>query len=255
MCCFSQPVDEVANTRIFVRKRAGGPEQAVVYAMKLSAQDDLAMVLPVPVPAGSAEDAVEFVSLEGYADLFEDLEAGFPQPKSRGLETLGLDNAPDQQLAVHQVGAYEASFVPSRGDFGRLDPRFRVPEAAWDALPHVADWGFVVFKLRKGTNQEVHPMAFWFPARNPRRLFFPTVHVHDGTAPPRARFDHTLYCQLASGGGFSGDELGRWQESPQPAEGFVKVGEAQELVTGDEHVYRLRLRGTLPNEDTFVALA
>jgi hypothetical protein len=65
----------------------------------------------------------------------------------------------------------------------------------WDALPGYADWGFAVFKLRSGRAQSVHPMAFVFPRRDPRTLFFPTVHVHDGTVPAEATFDHSLYAQ------------------------------------------------------------
>ncbi len=80
----------------------------------------------------------------------------------------------------------------------RLDPRFRLPEVLFDAVPAYADHGFAVFQLEPG-NVTVHPMAMNFLTREPQRLFFPTVHVHDGTFHPTAKFDHTLYYQLEGG--------------------------------------------------------
>lgn len=37
--------------------------------------------------------------------------------------------------------------------------------------------------------------GFEFPTRHPDRLFFPTLHIHDGAVKPFARFAHTLYAQ------------------------------------------------------------
>jgi hypothetical protein len=56
---------------------------------------------------------------------------------------------------------FEASFVPCVRDFARLDDRFWLPSAVWDALPAYADWGFAVFKLNKqATLRKVHPFSF-----------------------------------------------------------------------------------------------
>ena len=38
-------------------------------------------------------------------------------------------------------------------------------------------------------------MAFSFPRHDPDRLFFPTVHIHDGHVYSVAQFDHSLYYQ------------------------------------------------------------
>ena len=100
------------------------------------------------------------------------------------------------QLVVHEVGSFEASFVPTRRDFSRLDQRFRLPDDVWQALLGYDDWGFAVFKLGPMSRLTgVHPMAFEFPQRDPDRLFFPAVHVHNGRVEPWATFDHRLYCQ------------------------------------------------------------
>src|SRR5262245_41303091 len=126
MCCFSRPVKDVAATKIFARSGTKD-RQFLVYEMKLAADEDLAMILPLPVPKQRAEDAVRFVDLSDYADFFKDMAAGFPAPVGRSL---GLDKGARgdaaKPLAVVEVGNFEASFVPSIADFARLDERFRL---------------------------------------------------------------------------------------------------------------------------------
>ena len=96
--------------------------QVVVYQMRVQTAEPVAMVLPLPVAAGTGEHALEFIDLEGYAALFDDLASGFPAllaPKSRGMFQAGaVPEVP--KLVVHDVGAFEASYVPSIGDFARL---------------------------------------------------------------------------------------------------------------------------------------
>jgi hypothetical protein len=224
MCLFSYdpnlsggaPIN-VAGTRIFARGATGG-RQLLAYSMRYASHVDMAMVLPLPTPPAPGDDAVEFIDLSAYPDFFEDLDRGFPEfrrPDTSGFSvaTLSLSDAPP--LAVRSVGSFEASFVPSRADFARLDARFRLSERVLDALPLYRDYSFAVFKLKPGRT-EVHPMAFAFPRRNTAELFFPTVHVHDGTVAPEARFDHCLYCQSASAPASSGWETSRrWVPSAE----------------------------------------
>jgi hypothetical protein len=54
MCCFSQPVEVVAETSIFARA-AEGARQILVYSMNVKARGDLAMILPLPVPSGAPD--------------------------------------------------------------------------------------------------------------------------------------------------------------------------------------------------------
>ncbi len=49
MCCFSRPVISVSQTRIFARSAEQG-RQLLIYQMALNANQDLAMILPLPVP-------------------------------------------------------------------------------------------------------------------------------------------------------------------------------------------------------------
>jgi len=146
---------------------------------------------------------------------------------------------------VVEVGSFVASFVPTVKDFGRLDEQFKLPEGTWARLPQYKDYGFAVFKLKKGEHK-VHPTAFSFPRADARRLFFPTVHIHDGKVHDRASFDHALYCQDA-------DTATRWEESPRPAEFFLtKLDQVKGVVDPKGHVYRRQMAGTYKNEDVWV---
>lgn len=246
MCCFSGPVREVASTRIFARATDHG-RQLLAYQMTFSAATDLAMILPLPVPDGTPDGAVRFIDLSGYPDFFVNLQSGFPEPVSRGRGKKGRSAAAAEPLAVEQVGTFEASFVPSVRDFARLDARFRMPDGVWDRLPQYRSFGFAVFKLKKDAHT-VYPIAFEFPRADGTRLFFPTVHIHDGTVHAEADFDHELYCQQK---GHLPSQEG-WRESAQPAGAFADVKRARGLLEKNRHCYFMRLQGKQKNQDTLV---
>lgn len=249
MCCFSGPVERVADTNIFARSVENG-RQLLVYAMTIATRNDVAMILPLPVPADSPENAVRFIDLKAYPDFFHDLKLGFPDPKPRalsgGLTPKATPAFKEERLEVVQVGNFEASFVPTVKDFARLDARFRLPEQTWEALPSYRDFGFAVFKLKKDATT-VHPMAFEFPRRDPSKIFFPTVHIHDGKVHEKATFDHALYCQKREADRTS---LPEWRESNVPAGQFMKVEKSQEIIDGKSHCYLRRIRGEQKNADT-----
>ncbi|MFO1483580.1 MAG: hypothetical protein U1F71_09510 [Verrucomicrobiaceae bacterium] len=245
MCCFTGKVEEVKNTRIFARLGEHG-NQVIIYQMSVKVPQDLAMVLPVPVKAGSSENAMKFFDFSKYETVFDDLWELFPPPVNNTLgDPFGAPSrAAVYSLKVVSVGAYDASFVPTIADFNRLDARFRLPEGVWAKLPGYADFGFAVFKLKPG-NARVHPMAFSFPSALSDTVFFPTLHIHDGEVHAKERFDHTLYLQapatnLARGG---------WQESPALAVTKVKCGLTHGMIRPDLHVYRQSMQGKFDNGD------
>lgn len=240
---FSRPERvHVANTNIFARMEADGI-QALVYSMQLGAAAELAMILPLPILPGAGEQALEFMSFEGHSNFFDTLAQLFvvPMPAARGGPAIHFAPQARAPLPVHSVGAFEASFVPTQRDFDRLDPRFRIPESVWQQIGGYDDFGFAVFRLAPGKKANVHPMALRFQTRDRTNLFFPTVHVHDGTVHPSARFDHYLYYQ---------------SNAPQSDERapLALPATAHPLLQRDLPVYRRRLHGKLPNRDTRIAL-
>lgn len=270
MCCFSGTVTHVAKTRIFARPLEDGT-QAIVYAMDVGAPSDVAMILPLPVPPNGPEDAVRFVALAGYEDFFDDLAKAFPAPATfavhGGMPSRG-GPAP-QTLAVHRVGDFVASYVPHPRDFARLDRRFRLPEEVLGKVPAYGDWGFAVFQLAKleTTPRSRHPMAFVFPRRHREHVFFPTLHVHDGHVPERARFDHTLFVQWPHRTPPSSLEVEvEWTPgtyTPQSAGFFpamatlgavVDLARAKGLVHTDEPAFSTSIGGLQRNQDVWLAL-
>jgi hypothetical protein len=128
MCCFTGPVISVSTTAIFARE-AEDHHQYLAYEMELNTSAEVAMVLPLPVPAQTAEDAVKFIDLSAYPTLFSDLYHMMELQKDRGR--MGIAGLTPKNLAVQQVGSFEASFVPTIADFARLDERFRLPAMVW----------------------------------------------------------------------------------------------------------------------------
>ena len=198
MCIFSQPVVSVSDTNIFARMLPDG-WQYLVYQMRFETRDKNAMVLPLPVQLPATDEkTLEFISLKQHDRFFKDLDKGFPLAlPSRSMLSEGVDTAVNskQMLKVHDVGDFIASFVPTVGDFDRLDKQFRVPQESWDKIPRYSDYGFAVFQL-KSLQGQPHPMAFKFRSRLNQpgngSLFFPTVHIHDGEVHQLEKFDHTL---------------------------------------------------------------
>ncbi|MEJ7603820.1 MAG: hypothetical protein WKG01_38395 [Kofleriaceae bacterium] len=248
MCCFSvatpiglfarlfAPRVEVSRTNIYARMIEPGI-QALAYGMDLASARDVAMVLPLPVIAGGGEDAVRFVDLSAHPQMFRELAELFEGPLAGPPEGGMVSRGGAKPLAVREVGAFVASYVPTHADFSRLDPRFRVPEVLFEAVPEYVDYGFAVFQLGAGS-KTIHPMAFTFPTRSPDRLFFPTVHVHDGKFHRVARFDHALYYQAES----VTDPIG----AARPDSSY------NELVERARPLARRTLRAKLPNVDTWI---
>ena len=248
MCMFSGRVAHVAATKIFARALRG--VQWLAYAMAVEATSDVAMVLPLPV-ARVADDALAFVDLSRCPKLFDQLDALWPQPQAFELSrSLGpAHGAMPQKLVVHDVGSFEASYVPSLSDMGRLDERFRVPELVWRRRPDYARFGFAVFKLKPGKHAHVHPMAMRFDSAETGALFFPTVHVHDGEVHDVASFDHELYFQVAAG-----EAVARGDRAPMAVESSVNIDATRGVVARGQPAFRCTLRGSLPNADTRVAI-
>ena len=254
MCCFSRPVKHVARTRIFARPTEGN-RQVVIYQMQFEAEESLAMILPVPFRSGADPKEFKFFNFSSYPKFFSDLRFGFPQSRnamSHGLlsRRYGLVPPPAPKLEVFQMGSFEASFVPTLADFERLDERFRIDAAILRKIPGYDRMAFAVFKLKPG-RQEVHPMGFAFPRQNPKRLFFPTLHIHDGTVHPEEFFDHDLFAQ---GSDEQSPAVLGWVESTGLVSQFMQFDRTAEILHNNAHAYWRPIHGPFKNEDIYVDL-
>ncbi len=262
MCCFSRSVESVSDTRIFARLTRRGT-QFLAYAMQYSAKEPVAMILPLPVKQPASETSVRFISLEDYRWFFDDLGRAFPSPFSMGIGCGSSVEVSSKaaSLLVQDVGDYVASFVPTVDDFDRLDAQFVIPKSTWAQLPQYHDFGFAVFQL-KAASARVHPMALEFDSRWSDRIFFPTVHIHDGEVHSSESFDHSLYLQHAGLDSRVGRYESPWQvdsvtgfvRSKNAAEVKCRVAQSQGLLVSDLLLHRIDLQGTAPNEDQIFAV-
>ncbi|MFZ9888032.1 MAG: hypothetical protein ACO3JL_11060 [Myxococcota bacterium] len=245
MCCFSGPVELVADTKIFARLTEGW--QYLAYEMRFDAKAPVAMVLPVPTRPESPR--LEFIDLAGVDGFFGRLDTAFAA-KSRGRSD-GLSFEDDRGvLEVVRVGAFDASFVPAKADFARIDKRFQLSDAVWQELTGYIDWSFAVFQFAE-LHEHSHPMAFRFETRAPGSFYFPTMHVHDGTVPAVALFDHALYAQGQP------DEDGWERTTARAGEVLGELAQhesIQRLCELGAFVRRREVRGERPNEDVWVPL-
>ncbi len=231
------------------------------------------MILPLPVGSHDEDAAVRFIALDSYPNFFDDMLTGFPElmPELSRSFSGERGRSASEPLKVHEVGDYNASFIPTLNDFDRLDPQFKLSKQVWDRLPKYKDYGFAVFKLKASTrNQQQympvytsrwsrlpsrlntpHPMAFEFITRSPDTLFFPTIHIHDGEVHKEANFDHHLYYQ---GDSFSNSAtLLKENSSDKLAAEFMDITKTRGLVDSDQGCHAIVMSGILPNQDTVLA--
>jgi hypothetical protein len=196
------------------------------------------MVLPLPIRPGGGDRALRFIDLSHRPRMFEELSDLFETTEDLRLASLS-------RLEVQRVGSFIASYVPTLADLERLDPRFRVPDILFDAVPEYREYGFAVFQLAPGEST-VHPMGIRFATKVLDQVYFPTVHLHDGRWREKATFDHTLYYQhpdvRVAGGSFQGDAVAT----------FLPSHSYGRLLDPEAPVARRFLVGELPNADTWI---
>lgn len=249
MCMFVTTVREVASTSIFANMRADAPgrwRQTLVYEARVGTAQENAMVLPIPVHREVGVAGIELLNLSSIPQLFAWLLALMPALPAYGAprEALGVGAPP---LPVHRIGSFDVSIVPTLDDFARLSGIFKVGLGALLAVleQRYADHAFVVYQIAPSTSL-LHPFGVSFVTRYDH-LFFPTLHVHDGSALAQAHFDHRLYAQrsrLPEAGrppASSTWDKDRWAGAPF-LDPFTRVESGV-------------LRGMLVNQDTFVELA
>lgn len=232
MSSFSGNLTHLSNTRIFARATPEG-KQYLVYQMDYAADEDIALVLPLPIPPNTPPDAVRFIDMVNYRAFFVDMDKGFPY-------TRGLQLVPGK---TRDNARAEPVFLSSAAEFATLEAPFRIPQETWDKLPEYNDFGFAVFKIFAKAPLR-SPVAVEFPMRNPNLLYFPTLHIRNGEAAEEANFDLDLFCQARAG----------WLRTYDVASSFMNISKAQGVLDPGERVSRMTVQGMHPNSDILVGL-
>lgn len=184
MCIISGDPVYVSNTKILVAPSEVAGRQITVYCNQVSLENESGtMILPFP------ESKCEFVSLDGYPTLFDDLKSVWPTPKggSRGL-SFGVGDLSSKPVQRVEVGSYTASCV-SLGELEAMneeDAKFYVvsPSTLQFVRSHYPrGFHFVLCKLHK--EKTYHPFAYTHGLMEDGHLFVPTMHYH---ADDRPRF-------------------------------------------------------------------
>ena len=246
MCIFSGPVDDVSDTSIYASELADG-RHCTVYEMKVAAQSEVAMILPIPAASAGS---FEFIDLEAFPTFFRELERLYPQVQTLGRRSRGGDTKSAAPLPVVEVGQYVASFVPSQKDFKRLDARFRLPLVLWKDLPDYSKFSFAVFQLKVNSDsKKFHPMAYKYRPLDRDRLFFPTAHVHDGHVPRVTHYDHHLYYQVQRGWVAAGE----WQTCEHlPPSAKFRLAEELGILQSEQAIDRRWIVGLEKNVDYYL---
>ena len=218
---------------------------------RLRADAPTAMILPLPVPPNSREDALRFIDSRSYPGFFLDLQKPFVA-HSKTRTGGGAAPQPLPILKVHRVGSFEASFVPSLDDFERLDPRFRLPRTVWDARYR---WGFAVFKLQDlWQTITIEPMALSFPRRD-RRAVLSRGARSRRHSDPTAHYDHNLFFQHPSEDAIAcgGQSRAPRRQLDMAAREIASPLNARGVLDENLPVLIARFAGEFPNRDAQVA--
>lgn len=231
MCIFAAAAT-VQVTKLFASMRDG--RQTLVYEAKIESATANAMILPVPIDRSAASMSIELLDLSGFPCFFDDLSHHFISPPAFAM---------GGELDVFRVGSFEASIAMERGDLDRLSSRFVLADEIKKALAdRYPDHAFVVYQFAPG-KVLMHPFAFSFASRYRDRLFYPTVHVHDGAhVAATAKFSHVFFAQGARLDQRYGNAFSRAPSFPP----FVDL--ARPLDHGHRH-------GEFANTDVFAPLA
>ncbi len=171
-----------SNTIVLEEKKAdSSPKRAKDNDGEASPSPRPTPAMILPFPAGP----VEFVNLEGYAEIFGDLYG------STHFLTKGKGKG--SAATVHDVGSYRVSVAETVGDLGRIDAEFVLDGAVRQLMAerYAQGFSFLVCRLREGA--KYHPLGYVHRQRAADGgLFVPTYHFH-GHADGAVDWDHVIY--------------------------------------------------------------
>jgi len=200
MCIINEPVDSIADTKLFASFNNNKTKQLMIYSNKIENKiSSNAMVLPVPNCA-----SVQFHSMKDISHFFDNLDKNFiKQTYARSLSksmtnSYGMsDTLNDEILEVLDIGSYLISKVESITDFDRLDKNvFQLSPKIKEILSskYNKQFGYLVCKLKIGS-VDYEPLAYSHDSlskNNKPYLFLPSYHYHPHSSNNHSSNNHLL---------------------------------------------------------------
>jgi hypothetical protein len=165
--------------------KATEQRQLTVYSNIVASKNDNVMILPVPNPK-----SVEFINLEEYPKIFDDLEKSFKKPNFTNSVTRGF------YLKVEKVGSYDATLVENFEELDFLDTSiFPVINNEFRIIlkKYYTNFGFIVCKINPSRGHKFHPFAYTHNVIKTGYLFVPTRHQHGYIEEKESHWDHSVY--------------------------------------------------------------
>ena len=180
-------VHHVANTKILVAPMRRG-HQLTVYQNQVNMTNPTAMILPFPY----GNKGAKLIDLSSYPQIFDDLSQVFVQFEYL-TNSYGSRGVSRGMIAVHQIGSYSVSIVPTINDFERLQNQvFGLDPNLFEMLKgkYPDHAGYIVCLMNQ--NAKFHPIAYVTRRPQAQQLFVPTYHYH-GHVETHPDWDHEIY--------------------------------------------------------------
>lgn len=194
MCIIADNVKDVSETKIASFHVAYSldnaitilPGQLVVYAAKVDSMTNTnALILPIYNPGNDYRKIIP-LDFSDESSFFWDLnliyDRWFPSGKWKiqSLSANSYSNNSESILAVHKVGDYKFSIMPSKIDFHRINrAELNInPSAKTSIDAHSDDYSFIIYQFYQKGRLDVSPFGYICPSYNEYSMIVPTIHGH-----------------------------------------------------------------------------
>ena len=201
MCIFSQQVESVSNTKIFVGLSPRKNRQLTVYSNAVSnVSAGNAMIIPVPYP-----HTVSFHDFSTIKDFFNKVDKSFYRQnlsRAKGISTNSVLMSHDS-LEVMRVGDYNVSLAKSLGELNNINTTVFSELNLSSEVKSLLEkrygsqspfpWGFIIFGISADReNKSYSPFAFshcTVQESNKAKVYIPTYHYHKHKPAPTGATD------------------------------------------------------------------
>jgi hypothetical protein len=193
MCIVADDIKDVSKTKIASFHVAYTlddgktiiPSQLIVYSANVNSNKNTnAFILPVYNPGNNYHKIIP-LDFSKMADFFTNVKNIYNRwyPDEMLIsQSYSRSNSYSNNniLAVHKVGDYKFSIMPSKMDFNRLDrSQLNVSPAAKSAIDvHSDDYSFIVYQFYQSGQLEIMPFGYLCEPCREHAMVVPTIHGH-----------------------------------------------------------------------------